>query len=406
MQKFFSSLFLPSGFLLLAAVAFQQWGASREMLSALVRIYPYAVLGVGVFLGWRFHRSWLAFAVLTIFLSDWFLLHGATRQHVGSGIARLFFHATGLLLPLNLGILSFASAREKGPMVSRIRLGVGLILFQLLVLAICHNQPTRGNSFLEHILTGGGFVEWTPIARSGLLAFGLVFLLFAIRFVRHPSPIDSGFLWALIAIFLALHVKQIGSVSSFYLSTAGLILIISLIETSYSLAYHDELTGLPGRRALNEALHRLGDSYTVAMVDVDHFKKFNDQHGHVAGDEVLRMVAANLEQLVGGARAFRYGGEEFLLLFPGKSVSNVIPSMEALRKTIAASDFTLRGKDRPRKKPETPKPAGNSRKKISITVSIGLAERDARHTQPDQVIQAADRALYRAKEGGRNRLCT
>jgi diguanylate cyclase (GGDEF)-like protein len=77
-----------------------------------------------------------------------------------------------------------------------------------------------------------------------------------------------------------------------------------------------------------------------------------------------------------------------------------------LRKTIAASDFTLRGKDRPRKKPETPKPAGSPRKKISITVSIGLAERDARHTQPDQVIQVADRALYRAKEGGRNRLCT
>ncbi len=407
MQKFFSSLFLPSGFLLLAAVAFQRWGASREMLSALVSIYPYAVLGVGTFLGWRFHRSWFAFAILTIFLCDSVLLHGATRQHVGSGTARLFFYTSALLLPLNLGILSFASVREKGPMASRIRLGLGLILFQLLVFAICHYQRARqGSSFLEQLLTSGGFVGWTPIARMGLLVFGLVFLLSAIRFVRHPSPIDSGFLWALIAILLALHVKQIGSVSSFYLSTAGLILIVSLIETSYSLAYHDELTGLPGRRALNEALHRLGDSYTVAMVDVDHFKKFNDQHGHVAGDQVLRMVAANLERIVGGAKAFRYGGEEFLLLFPGKSVSNAIPSLDALRKAIAASDFTLRGKDRPHKKPETPKPAGSPRKKTSITVSIGIAERDAHHSQPIQVIQAADRALYRAKEGGRNRLCT
>ena len=405
MQKFFSSLFLPSGFLLLAAVAFQQWGASREMLSALVHIYPYAVLGVGTFLGWRFHRIWFAFAILAIFLPNWLFLPDVAK-HVGPGNVRLLFHATALLLPLNLGILSFASVREKGPMASRIQLGVGLILFQLLVFAICLYQPARRNSFLEHLLAGGGFVEWTPIARLGLLAFGLAFLLLAIRFVRHPSPIDSGFLWALIAIFLALHLKKIGDISSFYLSTAGLILIISLIETSYSLAYHDELTGLPGRRALNEALHRLGDSYTVAMVDVDHFKKFNDQYGHVVGDQVLRMVAANLERLVSGAKAFRYGGEEFLLLFPGKSVSNAIPSLEALRKAIATSDFTLRGKGRPRKKPEPLKPAGNPRKKISITVSIGIAERDTRQTQPDQVIQAADRALYGAKEGGRNRLCT
>ena len=405
MQKLFSSLFLPSGFLLLAAVAFQQWGAKPQSFASLMHIYPFAVLGVGAFLGWRFHRSWFAFAILAIFLSDCFLLHGATKQHVGSGIARLFFHATALLLPLNLGILSFASVPEKGPKSSRLQLGVGLILFQLLVFAICHNEPDRYNSFLEHILTGRGFVAWTPIARLGLLAFGLVFLLLLIRFVRHPTPIDSGFLWALIAIFLALHLKKIGEISSFYLSTAGLILIISLIETSYSLAYHDELTGLPGRRALNEALLRLGDSYTVAMVDVDHFKKFNDQHGHAVGDQVLRMVAANLERIVGGAKTFRYGGEEFVLLFPGKSVSNAIPSLEALRKTIAASDFTLRGRDRPRKKPETPKAAGNSRKRISITVSIGIAERDSHHTRSDQVIQAADRALYRAKEAGRNRIC-
>jgi diguanylate cyclase (GGDEF)-like protein len=87
-------------------------------------------------------------------------------------------------------------------------------------------------------------------------------------------------------------------------------------------------------------------------------------------------------------------------------VSNAIPSLEALRKTIATSDFTLRGKDRPRKKPETPKPAANPRKRISITVSIGIAERDARYTKPDQVILAADQALYRAKEAGRNRIST
>ena len=62
------------------------------------------------------------------------------------------------------------------------------------------------------------------------------------------------------------------------------------------MAYHDELTGLPGRRALNEALLRVGSRYAVAMVDVDHFKHFNDAYGHEVGDQVLRMVAAQLDR--------------------------------------------------------------------------------------------------------------
>jgi diguanylate cyclase (GGDEF)-like protein len=405
MQKILSSLFLPSGLLLLAAVAFLRWGAKPQSLTALALVYPYAVLGVGTFLAWRFRRSWLAFAILAIVLSERALLHGAAGR-VGSGHAPLLFHATALLLPLSLGILSFASARERGPTAPRIRLGLGLILFQALIFGMCYYQAAHHGSLLKRILTGGGFVDGTPIARLSLLAFGLVFLLFTIRFARHPAPVDSGFLWALIAIFLALNAKRVGPISSFYLSTAGLILIVSLIETSYSLAYHDELTGLPARRALNEALLRLKDKYTVAMIDVDHFKWFNDQYGHEVGDQVLRMIGANLERILSGARAFRYGGEEFAVLFPGRSLSNAIPSLETVRKTIAASDFTLRGKGRPREKPETPRPAGTPRRRIEITISIGIAERNARHTKPDEVIRAADRALYRAKGAGRNRIST
>ncbi len=406
MRKFLTYLLLPSGLLLLAAVAFLKWGAKPQSLAALTLIYPYAVLGVGAFLAWRFRQSWLAFSVLAIVLSERALLHGATGR-AGSAHAPLLFPAVALLLPLILGILSFESARERGPAAPRIPLGLSLVLFQALILAMCHSQAHRAarqGSLLERILTGGGFVEWTPIARLSLVAFGLVFLFFAIRFARHPGPIDSGFLWSLIAVFLALNAKKVGPISSFYLSTAGLILIVCFIENSYSLAYHDELTGLPARRALNEALLRLRDKYTVAMIDVDHFKRFNDQYGHEVGDQVLRMVGTNLERILSGARAFRYGGEEFAVLFPGRSLSNAIPSLEALRKTIAASDFTLRGKDRPREKPETPRPAGSPPRKIGITISIGIAERNARHTKPDQVIRAADRALYRAKEAGRNRI--
>jgi len=333
------------------------------------------------------------------------LLHDAAR-HAAWGHVRLLVDAMAIVLPLILAVLSFASVRERRLVTSRIRLGLGLIFFELLVLLICYRESSHPGSIPQHYLAGGSLVEWIPIARLGLLAFGLVFLLFAIRFIRHRTSIDSGFFWALIAVFLALSVKEVGNISTFYLCTAGLILIVSMVETSYSLAYHDELTGLPARRALNEDLLRLREKYTVAMVDVDHFKRFNDQHGHEVGDQVLRMVATNLERMLGGSKAFRYGGEEFVVLFAGKSVSNTIPLLEALRKAIAASDFTLRGKDRPREKPDAPKPAATPRKKVSVTVSIGIAERTARHTHPDQVVRAADRALYRAKEAGRNRVST
>jgi diguanylate cyclase (GGDEF)-like protein len=74
--------------------------------------------------------------------------------------------------------------------------------------------------------------------------------------------------------------------------------------------YIDELTGLQGRRSLNETLYNLGRKYAIAMIDVDHFKKFNDTYGHKTGDQVLKMIAYKLERISGGAKTFRYGGEE------------------------------------------------------------------------------------------------
>jgi diguanylate cyclase (GGDEF)-like protein len=187
-----------------------------------------------------------------------------------------------------------------------------------------------------------------------------------------------------------------------YFANAGLVLVVAAVESAYVMAYHDELTGLPARRALNEALQRVDGTYTMAMVDVDHFKKFNDTHGHDVGDQVLRMVAERLGSVAGGGRAFRYGGEEFAVLFAGKSCGESIPHLETLRKAVAGATFTIRGKDRAKKKPES-RGRGGGAGKVTVTVSIGAAQ--ARGAAlPDDVVKAADRALYRAKEGGRNRV--
>ena len=97
-----------------------------------------------------------------------------------------------------------------------------------------------------------------------------------------------------IAVFAALSWRAAGPGQELWLATAGLILVVAVIEASYMMAYRDGLTELPSRRALNEALPRLSGQFTVAMVDVDHFKRFNDTYGHDAGDHVLRLVAARL----------------------------------------------------------------------------------------------------------------
>jgi diguanylate cyclase (GGDEF)-like protein len=141
------------------------------------------------------------------------------------------------------------------------------------------------------------------------------------------------------------------------------------------------------------------------MVDVDHFKRFNDTYGHDAGDHVLRLVAARLAQAPGGGTAYRYGGEEFALVFAGKGQDECLPHLEELREMVETSRFTMRRRFRPRVKPKADK-GRKSRQAITITVSIGVAERNHRHGSPDQVVLAADKALYRAKEAGRNRVST
>src|SRR5258706_15431657 len=132
-----------------------------------------------------------------------------------------------------------------------------------------------------------------------------------VRFYQTRKPVETGFFWSLLAVFLWLDFASGGNAADAYVATAGLILAASLIETSYVLAYHDELTGIRGRRAFNEALLSLDQQYAIAIVDIDHFKNFNDTYGHGTGDQVLRMVATRLAEVSGGGQGFRFGGRGF-----------------------------------------------------------------------------------------------
>jgi diguanylate cyclase (GGDEF)-like protein len=139
------------------------------------------------------------------------------------------------------------------------------------------------------------------------------------------------------------------------------------------------------------------------MMDVDHFKHFNDRYGHQVGDQILRFVAARLKRVSFGL-AFRYGGEEFALVMPGRRVQGMISLLEGLRQSIESSKFTIRGRNRPSHKPRRKDNPPGGKEQVGVTVSIGVARKSLLHHTPEAVVKAADEALYRAKQMGRNRV--
>jgi diguanylate cyclase (GGDEF)-like protein len=157
----------------------------------------------------------------------------------------------------------------------------------------------------------------------------------------------------------------------------------------YTRAVQDGLTGLWTKRHflsqigdLIEAARRYAEPLSIIMVDVDHFKKVNDTHGHQTGDKVLKGVAEVLRKKIRGGMAFRYGGEEMAVLLPKAGRGEAGAAAERLRKAIEA--HKLGG--------------------VKVTASFGVAQVDGAMRGWEDLVERADQALYRAKEGGRNRV--
>lgn len=235
-----------------------------------------------------------------------------------------------------------------------------------------------------------------------ILAVSAVALL--LRFFYKPDAIGAGMFWVVIALVLR---RSAGA--ELYVALAGAALAVAIIERSHWIAYHDELTGLPGRRAFNEAMAGVGRLYSVAVVDVDHFKKFNDTFGHDTGDQVLRNVAGHLARVTRG-KAFRCGGEEFAIVYDGSPAEDAAVEAEKVRRCIEEDVFVARGPARSaRKRTERRVNAKMSRRRpkaveTNVTVSIGVAAVQPDTHDPQEVVKSADRALYAAKEAGRNRV--
>jgi diguanylate cyclase (GGDEF)-like protein len=422
--KTWKAWLVPGGALLALAATLVNSSVFLQIAPSL-SFYYIAVFAAGLLLAMRFNSSRILFSLLVLLLAHRAVAFFSAGQ-LHSGPARTAIALAALLIPLNL--VAFAQMRERGLTIAGIAPRFGLLFLESVVFAVlCRPENSSGNSPGNRVGNVAANLHYSAAAVISLwilFIFAAAIAVFVRRFFQTRKPIEPGFVWSTAAVFLWLQFAPLGKASDAYVATAALILAASLIETSYVLAYHDELTGIRGRRAFNESLLSLDQQYAIAIVDIDHFKKFNDTYGHDVGDQVLCMVAKRLSEVGGAGQAFRCGGEEFAIVFRNASAKKALDHLETLRRTIENSSFHVRGSDRrsqrveeknrdrrtiqsdrrkPAKKPAAAAPL-RALDHLSVTVSIGAAEPSTRYRQPEQVIQAADQALYRAKHKGRNRV--
>jgi diguanylate cyclase (GGDEF)-like protein len=379
---------------------------SGEQLT-LARYLPYLLSGVVIVMAYQFNRS--RFLLLAAFSagSFWVIRTHLQVSLTEPAVARVYA-ALALVWPLSMLLLLVVPERgifNRWGFVYLVAMGV-------LALA----APRLLDLFANFLVTDP---EWLQIWPTEYLVLPLlmtamfiaVLLVGILLLLWRNDEAEVAILTTLGAGFVTLGGLHLPNVSLALLTVAGMLQVATILSSSHAMAYRDELTGLRGRRALNEKLNGLGPRYCLAMLDVDHFKKFNDTYGHDVGDQVLKLVASRISRVRAGGTAFRYGGEEFCIVFPRKSAQQCVDALEDVREAVADYRMALRDKgQRPREEREGQRRRGTMATRIksgtvSVTVSLGLAERSEENPTTEAVIKAADRQLYRAKQDGRNRLC-
>ncbi|WEL55947.1 GGDEF domain-containing protein [Pseudomonas kermanshahensis] len=399
--------FLPSLFLLLAGLAAAYVRDLSVFFTSLFNVLPTLVLLLGGAYCAVYRRQRELFLMVTVYIA-YFLLDTQTDFYRDNGHVRadaaVIFHLVCLLLPALFGL--YGAWQERTHLLQDL-VARFAVLFAVASVAVALEQsyPDALLAWLAEIRWPALHGQWMSLIQMVYPLFLGVFILLVVQYLRAPRPLHAAQVIGLIGLFWMLPQTFILPFTlNIMCSQVMLMIAAAVAHEAYQMAFRDELTGLPGRRALNERMQRLGRNYVIAMTDVDHFKKFNDTHGHDVGDQVLRLVASRLAKVTGGGRAYRYGGEEFALVFAGKTAEECVPHVEAVRGVIANYAMQLRDQNSRPQDDSTGRQrrAGSGAGTVSVTISIGVAERQADHRNPEAVLKSADQALYSAKEAGRN----
>ncbi len=390
---------LPEIILLISAILLMHIAASFPDAGVLAtELVAFFILLVSMALSMQFNRSRMFFALLTLLIGYGALLlrsgqHDELIRQILNGCICLF-------LPLNL--ICIQNFRERGIFTRYAAWIFGLLLLE--VVFTCILLGTRAQSVAGALEVK--FMHWPMLTAINITQPGMLLLFAGMlwindRLLRQHSAEIAAFFFALVATAVMLHTRQPVSVAIFA-GAAALGFGLAIVLESWNMAYLDELTGLPGRRALEENMRQLGGHFVIAMLDVDNFKSFNDTYGHDLGDQVLRLVAAHLQAGSTGGKAYRYGGEEFGLLYQGRHLKEIVAQLEELRRDIESSGFNPRRGER--RAAVGSQDSVDDSETLRVTVSIGAAESRNPGEDPWNVLKKADQALYDAKRNGRNRL--
>ena len=394
-------LVIPNGLLLAAAALLLPWKLGSVFAPPGGRYIGLAIAAAGVLLAWRLRSPRLMLMLVLLLVSEraWMMTWAWREPALRNTLAVLLPLNVAALLLVDDAFVDWEAFAWWGGLIAVQAAGVALILATEEVSAL----RRLGRPLIPQLMPGSRIPQ---LAALLFLACGVALF---VAFLVQRKPRDSGMFWSLGACYLAMSAAN-PRLAAGYFAAGALIAGASVIEAAYLVGYHDELTGLPGRRAFNQAVAALDGEYAIAMLDVDHFKRFNDTFGHDAGDQVLRLVAARMMDVGGAGKPFRYGGEEFAIVFRRTAAEEALEHAEALRHAIAETGFVVRGLDRSqrerteRRRRHRPRKLRRQPVDTRVTVSIGVAEPARPETPVEQVIQAADKALYRAKEHGRNRV--
>lgn len=367
-----------------------------------VLAFPFIVLAFGLFFGWYLSSSRLILSLIVLALADRSLAFFPPADRTLEPINTVIFSTVALLVPLNFMALSIM--KEEAMSSWRGTLRLPLVLIQP-ILVVWLAQP--GQAWIAHSLQQPLLpvlnTEWTEIPQLAIVAFAGAVLLIGIRFALNRNPFDSGIFWTVIASVVAVQGFHHGWMPTNFFSSAGFILFVTLLQASHQEIYRDELTGVPGKLAYDQAVAGLGKKYVVAVIGIDQLKQYANQRGRPVSEQVLCLVAQKILAATRTGRVFRLAGEELILLFPRKSVTDTLVDLGALRKAVEATALYVRGRDRVRERDAAVSLKATD-EPLPVTVSIGVAEVGVDKSTIELVTKAAYRALYEAKGEGGNRV--
>lgn len=366
---------------------------------------PYILLSVAVLLCHTFRQGRMAMVSLTMLVA-YFIIQVRLQTPLNTGTTLLELSLLAALVPVTC-LLVYAFPDNGVNSKSMFLYALVVVLFMVWAqLIVSHFHAGGFESWSEGVLFTVRDFSKLPFI---LVLYSLCLLgLTSILVLVYNRSIDVVVYSAILLSSSTFIFFDIQYISSTMFSLSGILIIVYVMSASHDMAFNDQLTNIPGRHALEVDMKHLGRKYSMAMVDIDHFKKFNDTYGHDIGDNVLKLVARILRETTGGAKAYRYGGEEFTIIFKGKNTEQVKEHLQVLISEIQNYDMIIRNThDRPddhevgmQKRGKNGKPT----KVVNVTVSIGLSD-STTTKQPEEVLKLADNALYKAKETGRNKLC-